>query len=316
MRVMAYKLKIYFSRGLIIMAIAGLMLPGCSQQLDLLKIVGKSFSYEVRHSVKPPAAKLKIFPPDNPGIHAGWVGHSTVLLSFYGTQILFDPNFSSRIKIARRAVELPIQPEEIMDLDLILITHAHYDHFDLESLKRLPRQAQLIVPRGCKPLAEKSGFASVTEIDWNQSIEVRGVRIEAIRPAHWGRRSPWDGEGWGYNSYLLSKNGRTILFAGDTGYTKIFGEKRQSQKLFLAFFPISAYKPDWFQVNHCTPEQALQMFQESGAEYMIPIHWGTFIISHEPLDEPLERLKAEVKRLGIEDRVIILQQGESFTVPE
>ena len=298
------------------MVIAGMMLPGCSQQLDLLKIVGKSFSYEWGHPVKPPAAKLKVFPPGNPGIHAGWVGHSTVLLSFYGNQILFDPNFSSRIKIARRAVELPIQPEEIKDLDFILITHAHYDHFDLDSLKRLPRQARLIVPRGCKPLVEKLGFASVTEIDWNQTLEVRGVRVEAIRPAHWGRRSPWHDEGWGYNSYLLSKNGKAILFSGDTGYTKIFGEKGQNQKLFLAFFPISAYKPDWFQVNHCTPEQALQMFRESGAECMIPIHWGTFIISHEPPEEPLERLKAEVKRLGMEDRVIILQHGESFTVPE
>ena len=298
------------------MAIAGMMLPGCSQQLDLLKIAGKSFSYEWGHPVKPPAAKLKVFPPDNPGIHAGWVGHSTVLLSFYGTQILFDPNFSHRIKIARRAVELPIQPEEIKDLDLILITHAHYDHFDLDSLERLPRQAWLVVPRGCKPLVEKLGFASVTEIDWNQSMDVRGVRVEAIRPAHWGRRSPWDNSDRGYNSYLLSKNGRTILFAGDTGYTKIFGEKGLSQKLFLAFFPISAYKPDWFQANHCTPEQALQMVQESGAEYMIPIHWGTFILSHEPLDEPLERLKAEAKRLGMEDRVIILHHGESFTAPE
>ena len=123
---MAYNPKMSFVRGLTITVIAGMMLPGCSQQLDLLKIVGKSFSYEWGHPVKPPAAKLEVFPPDNPGIHAGWVGHSTVLISFYGTQILLDPNFSHRIKIARRAVELPIQPEEIKDLDFILITHAHY----------------------------------------------------------------------------------------------------------------------------------------------------------------------------------------------
>ena len=298
------------------MAMAGIMLPGCSQQMDLLKIAGKSFSYEFQHPVKPPASKLKVFAPDNPGIHAGWVGHSTVLLSFYGNQVLFDPNFSHRIKIARRAVDLPIQPEEIRNLDLILITHAHYDHFDLDSLKRLSKQTQIIVPEGCRSLVEKLGFSAVTEMSWNQAIEVGGLKIEAVRPAHWGRRSPWDDSDRGYNSYLLSKNGRTILFAGDTGYSKVFGEKGKEQNLSLVFFPISAYKPDWFQANHCTPEQALQMFQESRARYMIPIHWGTFILSHEPLEEPLERLKAEVKRLGLEDRVIILQQGESFTVPE
>jgi L-ascorbate metabolism protein UlaG (beta-lactamase superfamily) len=305
-----------FIQGVLLMAMLDLLAAGCSHQIDLAKIVTKNLAYEISHSVQPPAARLTVFPRENPGIHAGWVGHSTVLLSFYGTQILTDPNFSSRIKIARRVVGLPIEPEEIKDLDLILISHAHYDHLDLPSLKRLPREALLVVPRGCKALVEGTGFPRTIEIGWNQILEVHGLQIEAIRPAHWGRRNPWNDEDRGYNSYLLSKNGITILFAGDTGYSNIFGEKGKEQKLSLAFFPISAYKPDWFQANHATPEQALQMFLESGAQYMIPIHWGTFILSHEPLEEPLEKLKAEAGRLGIEERVIILKHGESFTVPK
>ena len=84
----------------------------------------------------------------------------------------------------------------------------------------------------------------------------------------------------------------------------------------MAFLPISAYKPEWFRRNHASPEEALKMFIESGAKFMVPIHWGTFILSHEPLTEPPARLKIEAKRLGIEDRVIILRHGESFTVPE
>ncbi len=292
-----------------------MLTAGCSRQIDLARIVGKNVSYEIRHSVQPPAAKLKVFPRGNPGIHAGWVGHSTVLLSFYGTQILTDPNFSNRIKIARRVVGLPIEPEETKNLDLILISHAHYDHLDLASLKRLPREALLIVPQGCKALVEEAGFPQTVELGWNEVVEAHGLRIEAFRPAHWGQRSPWDDANRGYNSYIVSKNGNGILFAGDTGYSKIFEEKGKEKQLSLAFFPISAYKPDWFQANHATPEQALQMFLESGARFMIPIHRGTFILSHEPIQEPLERLKIEAKRLGIEDRVIILQQGESFTVP-
>jgi len=304
------------SKGILLMGMLGMLVTGCSRNLDLAKIVAKNVSYEIRHPVQPPAAKLKGFPRGNPGIHAGWVGHSTILLSFYGTQILMDPNFSNRIKIARRVVGLPLEPEEIKDLDLILISHAHYDHLDQASLKRLPKKAFLIVPRGCKALVEGLGFSTVIEMGWDQVIEVHDLRIEAIRPAHWGRRSPFDDEDRGYNSYLISKDGKGILFAGDTGYSPIFGEKGKEQKLSLAFFPISAYKPDWFQANHSTPEQALQMFLESGAEFMIPIHWGTFILSHEPLEEPIERLKAESKKLKIEARVIILKQGESFTVPE
>ena len=298
------------------MGMLGMLTAGCSRQIDLAKIVVKNISCEFGHPIKPPATKLKIFPRDNPGIHVGWVGHSTVLLSFYGTLILIDPNFSNRIVISRRAVGLPIEPEEIKDLDLILISHAHFDHWDLSSLKRLPKKASLILPRDCKPLVEGLGFSQITEMDWNEVLNADGLRIEAFRPAHWGVRSPFDEEERGYNSYLLSKNGKEILFAGDSGYSKIFEEKGKDRNISLAFFPISAYKPDWFQRNHATPEQALQMFLESGAQYMIPIHWGTFILSHESLEDPLERLKAEVKRLGVEDRVIILKHGESFTVPE
>ena len=303
-------------RSLIMTGIFSILLTGCSRNLDLAKVVAKNIAYEFRHPVQPPAAKLKVFPRDNPGIHVGWVGHSTVLLSFYGTQILTDPNFSNRIIIARRLVGLPVEPEEIKELDLILISHAHYDHLDRDSLKRLPKKALLIIPRGCKEFVEGLGFSRIMEMNWGQVLETQALRIEAIQPAHWGRRSPWDENDRGYNSYIISKNGKTVLFAGDTGYSKIFEEAGQKQNLSLAFFPITAYKPDWFRGNHASPEESLQMFLESGAQFMVPIHWGTFILSHEPLEEPLERLKTEARRLGVEDRVIILKHGESFTVPE
>lgn len=308
-----------WTQRIYIMTILGTLissLPGCSGTLDLAKIVAKNISYETRHPIQPPASKLTIALRDNPGIHAGWVGHSTIFLSFYGTYILTDPNFANRVVIARRVVGLPIEPEEIKELDLILISHPHYDHLDLSSLKRLPKNNPLVIPRGCRDLVDKLGFSQVIEIDWNASLAIQGLKVEAFPPKHWGRRSPFDDRERNYNSYLLSKDGKNILFAGDTGYSKIFAEKGKERTIDLAFFPISAYKPPWFRRNHATPEEALQMFLESGARFMIPIHWGTFILSHEPIDEPLARLKIEAKRLGIEDRVIILKHGESFTVPE
>jgi L-ascorbate metabolism protein UlaG (beta-lactamase superfamily) len=306
----------FLCKGVFLLGMLGTLAAGCSRNLDLAKIVAKNIAYESQHPIQPPASKLKVFPRDNPGIHVGWVGHSTVLLSFYGTLILTDPNFSHRIVIARRAVDLPIKPEEIKELDLILISHAHYDHLDLSSLKRLPRESSMIVPPGCKALINGLGFSKIVEMKWGETFSANGLQVEAIQPAHWGRRGPFDDEDRGYNSYILTKNGKSILFAGDTGYSKVFEEKGKGREIFAAFFPISAYRPDWFRQNHASPEEALQMFVESGAQFMIPIHWGTFILSHEPLEEPLERLKAEAKRLGIEDRVIILQHGESFTVQD
>ena len=207
------------------MGMLGVLAAGCTRQIDLAKIVAKNIAYEFRNPVQDPASKLKFFPKGNPGIHMGWVGHSTVLLSFYGTLILTDPNFASRIVIARRVVGLPIEPEEIKDLNLILISHAHYDHLDIPSLKRLPRAAIVIVPWGNSDLIKGLGFSRVVEMKWGESFAIDGLRVEAFQPAHWGKRHPFDGEGRGYNSYLLTKNGKSILFAGDTGYSKIFAAK-------------------------------------------------------------------------------------------
>ncbi|MGB9699663.1 MAG: MBL fold metallo-hydrolase [Thermodesulfobacteriota bacterium] len=291
-------------------------ITGCGRYWDLAKIVAKNITYEVRYPIQPPKTQLRIPPRANPGIHVGWVGHSTFLISFLGIYILTDPNFAERLLIARRVVGLPIKPEEISELDIILITHAHYDHFDLESLKRLPKKSHLIIPRGCLDLVSKWPFLKVIEMSWEDRKEIQNVQIEAFRPAHWGKRSFFDNKDRGYNSYLISKQGRHILFAGDTGYTPIFAQKGKNIKIDLAFFPITAYKPDWFRRNHASPEEALQMFIESGAKFMIPMHWGTFILSHEPLPEPVERLQKEARRLGIDDRVIILEHGETFTFPD
>lgn len=293
-----------------------LLISGWGRNWDLAKILAKNIAYEVSHPIQPPKGELKIPPRANPGIHVGWVGHSTFLISFYGTYLLTDPNFAERILIARRVVGLPIKPEEISELDIILVTHAHYDHFDVKSLKKLPKKPHLIIPRASLDLASKLSFIKVTEMAWEDRREIQNVQIEAFRPAHWGQRSFFDNKNRGYNSYLISKQGRHILFAGDTGYTSVFAEKCKNIKVDLAFFPITAYKPDWFRRNHASPEEALQMFTECGAKFMIPMHWGTFILSHEPLTEPVERLKKEAQRLGIDNRVIILEQGETFTFPD
>jgi L-ascorbate metabolism protein UlaG (beta-lactamase superfamily) len=302
-----------------IMGLLGLMLTACGRYWDLSKIAAKNIAYEIQNPVQAPASKLKMPLPGNAKsqeIFAGWVGHSTVLINFSGTTVLTDPNFSRRIKIARRVVDLPVEPEEIKKLHLILISHAHYDHLDLPSLERLSKEAILVIPPGCRDLVEGLGFAGVVELDWDERFRFQDLEIEAFKPAHWAKRSWFDDTVRGYNAYLLTKNGKTILFAGDTGYSQIFAEKTKGRGPLISFLPITAYKPEWFRRNHLTPEEALQIFQETQSRFMIPIHWGTFILSHEAIDEPIERLKMETIRLGIQDKVVILKHGESFTVPE
>jgi L-ascorbate metabolism protein UlaG (beta-lactamase superfamily) len=302
-----------------IMGLLGLMLTACGRYWDLSKIVAKNFAYEIQNPVQPPASRLEMPLPENPKSHeifAGWVGHSTVLINLSGTTVLTDPNFSRRIKIARRVVGLPIEPEDIKNLHLILISHAHYDHLDLPSLKRLPKGALIVIPPGCRDLVEALGFAGVIELGWNERFRFQDLEIEAFKPAHWAKRSWFDEVVRGYNAYLLTKRGKTILFAGDTGYSQGFAEKAKGRDLLVSLLPITAYKPEWFRPNHLTPEEALKIFQETQSQFLIPMHWGTFILSHEPLGEPIERLKSEAIRLGVQDKVVILKHGESFTVPE
>jgi len=308
--------KLFF---FVIMGIFAFMVAGCGRYWDLARIAGSNFRYEIRNPVQPPAAKLKVPSSESlrgDQVYAGWIGHSTVLLSLSGTFVLTDPNFSSRIKIARRLVGLPVEPEEIQNLGLILISHAHYDHLDPASLKRLPKSAWVVAPPGCRSLIEGFGFAGIVELGWNERFQFRDIEIEAFQPAHWGKRSPFDDKDRGYNAYLLTANGQTVLFGGDTGYSSRFAEKTQGKEILLSFLPITAYSPEWFRRNHINPEEALRMFLETGAKFMVPIHWGTFILSHEPVDEPIARLKKEATRLNISDRIKILKHGESFAIPE
>jgi L-ascorbate metabolism protein UlaG (beta-lactamase superfamily) len=302
-----------------LLGVFAFMLTGCGRYWDLAKILGKNLVYEIQHPVCPPAVPMKFLPAAGPGLHelwAGWIGHSTVLLSFSGILILTDPNFSSRIKVARRVVGLPIEPEEIENLHLVLISHAHYDHLDIPSLKRLPKEALIVVPPGCRDLVEDLGFTGVVELGWDERFSFQDLEIEAFKPAHWGKRSPVDDKNRAYNAYLVTKGGKSVLFAGDTGYSKIFAEKTCDKETVISFLPITAYSPEWFRLNHINPEEAIQIFLETGSRFMIPIHWGTFILSHEPIDEPMERLNKEAARLGVEKRVIVLKHGESFIVPE
>ena len=248
-----------------------------------------------------------------------WLGHSTLLINLQGKQLITDPVFSDQVGLhlpwgtklgPRRLVRCPLPPEQLPSLDLIVQSHAHLDHLDLESWKQLRTGPAVVMATGNQRYIRRFEFGPITQLDWGQSAAVAGVQVTAVAVSHWGQRFPWS-RGHGYNAYLLERDGTTILFGGDTAYTQSFRRAGAGRRIQVAVLPIGGYDP-YIRV-HASPEQAWRMFREMGADYLVPIHHQTFMLSYEPPAEPLQRLLAVAG--GDADKIVIRNVGETFVVP-
>ncbi len=248
------------------------------------------------------------------------LGHATLLMDYFGVRVISDPSLFQHVGLAigplvtigpGRFTAPPLEPSGLRSVQVILITHAHMDHLDIPSLKAMGKDAVVVACARCAPLIEPLGFRDVRELKWGEKTEVRGLTITAMGAEHWGRRWPPFGTDYGFNSYVLEKDGHRMLLACDSALTGLFAELRANPPE-VAAFSIGAYNP--FIWNHANPEQVWQMFQQTGARYLIPIHWGTFKLSREPMEEPLQRLIAAA---GVDaDRIVIKQIGVAWTLPE
>jgi L-ascorbate metabolism protein UlaG (beta-lactamase superfamily) len=276
-------------------------------------------SQDLKREVITPGRAPRVRSWSSSGVHATWIGHSTVLLSIDGFTILTDPVFSKRIGLSfgpvtvgfKRLVAPAAALSEIPTPDLILLSHAHMDHFDLPTLRKLenPRTAVITAASTSDLLRgfpNKLRYKSVTELRWNESTQVGPVSIRAFEVRHWGARMRNDTHR-GYNGYLIEAGRQRIIFGGDTAYTDSFKQLRSSRAVNLAIMPIGAYDP-WIGA-HCNPEQAMAMANHAGAEFVLPVHHRTFQLSREPEHEPLNRLLAASSD---ERRVCIRDFGEEF----
>lgn len=252
-------------------------------------------------------------------VTVGWIGHSTLLINLYGYRILTDPVFGEKVGVSvgftqiglKRFTAPALSIDEVGSVDLILLSHAHMDHFDMPTLRKLANpETTVITARGTTGLLRKLPFAKVEELGGKESLTLGDVTIQAVPVRHWGNRFPWN-RSYQYTGYVIERNGTSIFFPGDTAYTPDFKWLADKQ-LDLAFMPIGAYSPDQFQRHHCTPEQAWQMFLDTGAKWLIPIHWNTFVLSREPVEEPLQRLLAIAG--DDQKRIVLTEQGKSFTL--
>jgi L-ascorbate metabolism protein UlaG (beta-lactamase superfamily) len=266
-----------------------------------------------------PAATHKPLPASwsNERLTVAWLGHATVLINFYGTWLLTDPALRSHVGVSvagftigpRRLVQPALGISELPPLDAVLVSHAHMDHCDLATLKRLPRGAHAVVQRGNLDLVRR--FRERSELAWGESIEINGARIESLEVNHWGARKLTD-KHRGYGGFLVTKNNRAVVFGGDTAYTKAFAALRRRAKIDLAMLPIGAYDP--YIYAHANPEQAWAMRREMDATFIMPMHHSTFRLSREPAGEPLARLQAAA---GLESwRIALGEPGETWMLPE
>jgi L-ascorbate metabolism protein UlaG (beta-lactamase superfamily) len=251
-------------------------------------------------------------------VTATWLGHASVLVNFYGLTILTDPTLMPRIGAGigiatvgpKRLVETPLRVPELPPIDLLLLSHAHMDHFDMPTLRQFDSKPRAITAGTTLDLFSGMKFRdNVTELRWGDARMVStahgDVRVEAFEVKHWGARWRHDRQR-GYNGYILEREGKKLMFGGDTAMTDKFGLIRSKGSFDLAIMPIGSYRP--FKKNHCTPEESVQMLNAAGAEKVLPIHFKTFRLGEEGTTEPMERLEASVTP----DRIGWRNIGETF----
>lgn len=255
-----------------------------------------------------------------------WIGHATFLIQFSGLNILTDPQFSNRASPVswagpQRVVPPAMALDELPEIDAVVISHDHYDSLDVPTIKALSthnreRPLTFLVPLGMKAWFDDLGVgkARVMELDWGDSQRIDGVTFTAEPSQHWGRRTLFDAFERLWASWVIESDQGRVFFAGDTGYAKHFREIGNRYGGFdLALLPIGAYEPRWFMKwYHVNPEEAVRIHQDLRSRYSVAMHWGTFILTDEPLDEPPKKLAEALKRHRIDPATFeVYRHGET-----
>jgi L-ascorbate metabolism protein UlaG (beta-lactamase superfamily) len=251
-----------------------------------------------------------------------FLGHSSFLLQMEGGNVLIDPVFATRLIVLRRQRRPGIKVADLPPLDVVLLTHAHMDHLNRPTLRRVARATRLktgrapivVVPTGVEDLVRDLGFREVRSLKWWGETRVAGLRITFTPAKHWGARLFADTHRLFGGYVIADEAGHRVYHSGDTAYFDGFKEIGRRLHPQVALLPIGAYFPDTYRSVHTSPEEGLQAFVDVGAETMIPMHFGTFRLGREPMEEPPVRLMEDARRRGIEDKVRILAEGETFVV--
>ncbi len=289
------------------------------------------------HGLPPAPANGYAFPVDHPDVAwikanrsddtMTWIGHATALLQINGVNVITDPMFSERASPftfagPKRRVPPGLALDELPHIDVVLISHSHYDHLDTASVEALNAQPGgpplFLVPLGIKDWLARKGITNAQELDWGDEISVAGLDFWFMPATHWSERSLTDRNetlwgGWVVKTPAGAAHPVSVYFAGDTGYSNDF--KRIGAAfgcVDLALIPVGAYEPRWFMgPQHVDPQQAVQIFEDMHAKKAIGIHWGTFELTDEALDEPPQKLAEATHEAGLpDDAFTVLHHGQ------
>jgi L-ascorbate metabolism protein UlaG (beta-lactamase superfamily) len=282
----------------------------------------REWTIESWRAIAPAFAKPEPLKWNDAQVTAAWIGHATVLINFFGIKILTDPVLFPRIGIRlpgltigpKRLTAPALEFRELPKIDIVLLSHAHFDHFDLRTLRRFDKNTRVITAPNTADLLRWTRLRDITELRWGEQKYLNSaagaITISAFQVKHWGARTQRDIHR-GYNGYLIERNDRRILFGGDTAMTDSFPKLRNYGKMDLAIMSIGAYNP-WIH-SHCTPEQAVAMATAAGAQFIMPVHHQTFRLSFEHLREPIERFQVALSETP--ERIALREIGETFELP-
>jgi L-ascorbate metabolism protein UlaG (beta-lactamase superfamily) len=286
----------------------------------VLRKRARTFTRLIRHSAVTPCTGETRKPvlSRNGELGLTFIGHSSFFVQTGGQAVLLDPNFAKWLFVLKRLRRPGLDIRDLPAIDLVLVTHAHFDHLHRPSLRAIARHTRrlrgkapaIVVPQQVSDLVADLGFREIIELSWWEHCDFNGLRATLVPARHWGARIIKD-EHRGYGGYVVRSQQDSLYHAGDTAYFDGFSEIGRRLHPELALLPIGAYYPPSFRNVHTSPEDALRAFVELGSRWMVPMHYGSFRLSHEPMDEPLKLLAREARRMGVQDRVKVLPEGET-----
>jgi L-ascorbate metabolism protein UlaG (beta-lactamase superfamily) len=278
----------------------------------------RQFGRLVRHSAVTPCAGETRKPrlATNGELGVTFIGHASFFVQIGGRSVMIDPNFARWLFVLKRLKRPGLRVRDLPPIDLVLVTHAHFDHLHRPSLRAIVQDTLrkrgtapvIIVPSHVSDLVSDLGFSEIIELDWWKTSRSGNLAITHVPSRHWGARILKDSHR-GYGGFVLRAGKHSVYHAGDTAYFTGFSEIGRRLSPELALLPIGAYNPPQFRNVHTSPEDATRAFLDLHARWMVPMHYGSFRLSHEPVDEPLQLLEREARSAGIEDKVVVLEEG-------